>query len=248
MHNIITIAIITFVILSAIVLARGTSLSAFFSDFADFMKKLFRRKPAAQRDPEQRHSPGTIGLPGVRKSKDGTISLIGRSAKSGMQAQITVFDHGGSFIGMKTVYIDDAPLLIGRGSESNGFRSKLCLPDITEEPTTSRTHCTLENDNGDLVLRDCYDQSVAFDPSGRQIHSVSVDCRTNEYVGNGFVIDCGGHADVDIGDYVLKIKNLSRVSLRSVPTYGRAKFSPAHTKEAVRSVPPHVPTKEFKVK
>ena len=248
MHNIITIAIIILVLLFAVVLAKGTSLSAFLSDAADFMKKLFRRKPSVRNNPEQRSSPGTTGLPGGRKNNNETLSLIGRSAKSGMQTQITVFDHGGSFIGTKTVYVDDNPLLIGRGTETNGYGSKLCLPDITEEPMTSRTHCILENDNGNLVLRDCYDQSVAFDSSGNQIHSVSVDCRTNEYVGNGFVIDCGGHADVDVGDYVLKIKNLSSVSLSNVPTYGRAKFSPAPTKDAVRSAPPHVPTREFKVK
>ena len=244
MNHIITFAVIVFVIICAFILAKGTSFSAFLSDSVSFIKRLFCKKAKINNNPKNTQSQGTIGLSGRLQGGKSAISLAGSPAKEGIQVQISAFDHSGNLIGTKTVYADDDPVLIGRGTESMGFKSKLCLPDISDEPTTSRTHCILVNNAGSLVLKDCYDREEAFDDCNNQIHSVSKDYRTNKYIGNGFVIDSGGKAEVDIGDYILKIKNLTRLSSPNVPTYGHKAVSSSPTKIAGVYSPSEVRTKE----
>lgn len=244
MNHIITFAVIVFVIIFAIVLAKGTSFSAFFTEAKDFVERLFRRKEGINGDEENKYSQKTIGYEKVRKGKK-DVSLEGSPAKEGLRVQITVFDHSDNLLGTETVYVGDIPLLIGRSKERNGYESKLCLPDVSDEPTTSRTHCTLVNNGTNIVLKDCYSKKEAFDNNGDQIHSVSKDNRTGDYIGNGFVVDCRDEAEVDIGDYIIKIKNLTVPSPRVVPTYGYKSVLSSPTRFAGSSAPKDVPTKEF---
>lgn len=226
MNKILSFALIVFIIICAIVLAKGTSVNEFFSDLTNFIKRLFRNKPVINNNDGNRHSQGTIGL----KEKS-SILLSGRSAKEGIETQITVYDHNGAVIGTKTLYVDNDSLLIGRGKEKTGYNTKLCLPDICDRPTTSRTHCIIVKEDEKIFLKDCYDREEAFDDAN-QIHSVSNDYKTNTYVGSGFAIGCGETAEIDIGDYILKIKNLYHSSPRGVPTYGHKSVTSVPTKVA----------------
>lgn len=248
MNHIITFAIIVFVIIFAIVLAKGTSFSAFFSDSISFFKGLLRKNPTVPYEKENKCSRGTTGLYERVKNEKAQVFLTGKSAKEGIQTQITVYDHDGRLIGAKNVCVNDSPLMIGRGTDSAKYESKLCLPDISDEPTTSRMHCILTRAADSLILKDCYDRDSAFDNYGNQIHSVSNDYKTNAYVGNGFVIEHGESKEVNIGDYVLKISNSARPSLRGVPTYGYKATHSAPTRDAEKSAPMYVPTKEYRIK
>lgn len=244
MNHILTFALIVFIIIFAIVLSKGTSFSRFLSDSALFVKRIFRKKPDDADDGRNARSRGTTGLSG-RKENGGTgVSLTGRPAKEGTRVRISVSDHSGVLLGAKEVYIDDSPLLIGRGTDRTGFGSKLCLPDTSDDPTTSRIHGFLVSEDGSLRLQDCYDRESAFDDSGKQIHSVSKDHRTSKYIGDGFVIDSGKTAEVDIGDYILKIRNLTSHSSRNIPTFRKDKAGASPKGTAGKSIL-SVPTKRF---
>lgn len=248
MNHILTFAIIIFVILCAIVLAKGTSFSVLFSDIGNFIKRLFSKNPIVRTEKNKDRSHGTTGLSAKKQKNEKAVSFIGKQSTEGVQTQITVFDSDGELIGTKIVYIDNVPLLIGRGTDKMSYKQKLCLPDISENPTTSRTHCIITNDSGNLFLQDCYTKETAFDDYGNQIHSVTNDYKTDEYVGNGFLIKSGEKGEVDIGDYVLRLKNLSHPGYRSVPTYGHKTEAYHSTKIAGSHTPQDGPTKRFIIK
>lgn len=252
MHHVITLAIIAFIFIFAIVIAQGTSFSVFFSNTLFFFKNLFRNASVSRdrkersREKEDNSSGRTIGLD-VREKKDkSSLWLTGSPVTTGVQVQITVLDHDGNTIGTKKTKIDDSPLLIGRGSDSGGYEAKLCLPDVNDSPATSRTHCTLSRNGDRILLKDCYDHDSAFTDDGEQRHSVSRLQKTNEYIGDGYSIESGDCQEVDIGDYVLLVRNMPRSSVRNVPTFGYAGKPHLPTKDAAASKPQHVPTKEFK--
>ena len=237
MNHIITFAIIVFVILCAVVLAKGTSFTLLFNDVGSFIKSLFRKKTTNRIEKGDNRSLGTTGLSSKKQKNEGAISHIGKQATAGIQAQITVFDSAGKLIGTKNACIDDVPLLIGRGTDKTSYIQKLCLPDITDDPTTSRTHCILVSDSGNILLKDCYNREVAFDVDGHQIHSVTYDYKTDEYVGDGFLIKSGEKREVTIGDYLLEIKNLSPPLAQNIPTYGHKKEAYTPTKIARADTP-----------
>lgn len=192
--------------------------TAFFNGIISFAKKILFQKPAKKRsgarEPEKWNDP--FDRVHTKRSSDGKgLNVTGKPATSdGVKVDITVFDRENNPIGSKRLTVGSTPILIGRGDDDCGSGQKICLPDVSERPTTSRQHCTLSLVDGVPMLRDCYTREESM-RDGKPKHSMSfVD---GEYVGNGLPIRRS--VRVDIGDYTLLLEPAFKVS---VPTFGAA--------------------------
>ena len=198
--------------------------TAFLEGVGNFGKKLLR-KPAKKSNhakvPEKWNDP--FDREHTKRSNAKGLNVSGETSVSdGVKVDVTVFDRENNPIGSKRLTVSSTPILIGRGDDDRGGGQKICLPDVSECPSTSRQHCTLSLVDGVPTLRDCYTREESV-RDGKPKHSMSfVD---GEYVGNGLPLRSS--VRVDIGDYTLLIEPAFKAS---VPTFGAA------------SVPMSVPT------
>ena len=221
------VSIVFLIIFTAVCLFKQQGPRSVFREWIDKTRRFFKPKqqPVRQsvQQPVQQPVPQSVPTYGdVEKPV-----WIGTPLHGGnYMAEICVCQKDGTpLTGYDRIYVDEQPILIGRGRERKRFGAycKLALPESNGAvPTTSRDQASLQVVKGQLILSDIHG-SDAFGSDGRQRHGVTRLADTNRMIGRGYAIF--GEATFDLGDYLIKIRNLTpqqTAAPREAGTYGTA--------------------------
>lgn len=216
MKEILTIAILFVVGLSVLYFVSNGD-NNFFKFAAGIVeavkKRLLRKRPEKQ--PHKTTEPRKENV--LLDSKIKNNMIFARSDCESFDCKhldIIVFDRQNNQLGSTRLAVSKNPVVIGRG-DAEGGENKLCLPELSKFPRTSRKHCTISLVNGNPILKDCYTYEESI-RNGKQVHSISF--VNGEYVGCGISITKA--VKVDIGDYLLLIKPVKS----SIPTFGADEY------------------------